>query len=121
MMHQIPSIQPDQRRASWEEIEKQKILAMLAEKRKEYLKHVRKQLAILYRLRAHVNPVDAYVCSDDAREILEEIPGIPPPEILSRTFLGATFKSKDWRTDGGMVKSRTPGNHARLQFKWELK
>lgn len=103
-----------------EEEERDIVLKRLGALRKAYLVLIRHDLKYLYHLRT-VTRDDAYVCSDDARDVLEVMKGVPPPKVMSRSFLGATFKTKDWITDGGMVKSRTKGNHARLQFKWRLR
>lgn len=99
------------------EIEKkERILATLAVVRKDYLERIRTEMVALY-LKRSEEMGDPYVTADDARKVFESW---EPPEDLSRNFLGATFKTKDW-APCGLYLSSTEGSHANRLLRWKLK
>jgi hypothetical protein len=105
----------------WEIEERDRVLERLAEARADYLNQIRWYVAMLYSARLPLHGDDAYVTSDDARTFFENMPDVPPPDVLSRNFLGAVFKTAEWETDGTTVMSVTPGRHANRVFRWRRK
>lgn len=98
------------------------ILATLAQKRKYWLTEIRAWMVELYRRREREAEVakgglGPFVTADDARAYFEGMDDVPPPQILSRNFLGAVFMGKEWKKCGDQ-ESQTPGRHANRIFRW---
>ena len=57
------------------------------------------------------------VTPDEVRELFESWDP-PPPEMLSRSFLGGLWQRKHWRTDGRTYTSATKGSHGNRLLIW---
>jgi len=86
-----------------EEAEKERVLGDLAELRADYLERIREEVRRRAEMGMRVTP-------DDARDYFESL-NPPPPEELSRNFLAAVFRTREWEVVG-TYKSTTPGSHA---------
>lgn len=102
-----------------EELARDEALAGHEIRRASLLRWLRHEMRKLYAERVIERGHDAaFVCADDARQILDAEPRVPPPERLNRSFLGTLFKGeKGWRACG-FTKSRTAGSHANLLRCW---
>lgn len=111
---------------AFKEIEtKERVFAEMAEARKVLLAEVREGMRRLY---AHLKDYEGlepnppvFVCGDDARSFFEALPGVPPPEILSRNFLAAVWREPGWRVIPYKVhQSCVEGSHGRrvLCYEW---
>lgn len=100
-----------------EERKRDEILAILAELRRGYLETIRAYVESLYWQRRRLYGDRAYVTADDARKHFEGLPDIPPPDEMSRNFLGCVFKGGGWEAVG-FYKSKTEGSHANRVFRW---
>jgi len=98
--------------------ERDRILAALGDTRSGWLDEIRAEMARLYERRRTAWGAEAFVTADDARAYFESL-SPPPPEALSRNFLGAVFKKKGWRAVG-FSHSQTKGSHGNLIRKWQL-
>lgn len=102
------------------------VLGRLESLRASYVVRIRADLEALYHTRrrrarqAGENPDAVYVTSTDARELFEHIPNVPPPEELSRNFLGAVFRGDDWEAIG-VEPSTTPGRRGALIRRWRYR
>lgn len=95
------------------------VLDDLAELRAEYLEQVRAEMRRLWHSRLMSLPEErCTVSADDARAAFERL-GPPPPEELSRSFLGGVFRTPEWEAVG-MTNSTTPGSHGNLirVYRW---
>jgi hypothetical protein len=111
-----------------EEAERDRVLENLAEARSAWLEDIRAEMWRLYLERDReqflewsrgIEPASPpYVTADDARAYFESL-GPPPPEALSRNFLGSVFRGRAWERVG-YTTSRTPGSHANLIAKWQF-
>lgn len=88
--------------------------------RQDFLARLRTEMVDLYQERELAAPGHGYVCADDARKLLESWPDVPPPEQLSRNFMGALFRGSEWIASG-MVESATKGSHGRRIVSWRLR
>lgn len=59
------------------------------------------------------------VTPDEVRELLESW-NPPPPEMLSRSFLGGLWQRRHWQTDGQTYTSATKGSHGNRLLIWRL-
>lgn len=100
-----------------------RVLEDLAERRAHFVTVLRDRMAALYLERRHLarlagEDADAvYVTSTDVREEFESLPNIPPPDKLSRNFLGTIFRSDAWEACG-VEPSTTPGRRGALIRRW---
>lgn len=92
----------------------QQILDTLAEKpgRREYLDALDEAMIEL----ACSRP-SRQVRPDEARKVFESW-NPPPPEELSRNFLGALWNRRHWQTDGTTYISETDGSHGNRLLIW---
>ncbi|MBL4701600.1 MAG: hypothetical protein JKX85_10125 [Phycisphaeraceae bacterium] len=86
--------------------------------RGEYLDRIREKLAVLYRSRWVSQGLEAFVSADDARDILNKMPNVPPPSRMNRNFLGQLFRADGWKFTGKTINSKTPGSHGNLLRCW---
>lgn len=98
---------------------KQEILLRLEMSNADALKVIRERLAALYCFRVAKDPHGSgvFVTADDARRIYDGLESRPH----KTAFLGAVFKSAEWKWAGQMVKSLRTGRHAGLLYTWRLK
>ena len=83
-----------------------------SELRQHYLEIIRKEM----RRRAEAGLT---ATPDDARAFFESLDP-PPPELLSRNFLGCTFRTGEWEVVG-TYRSRTAGSHANRLNRYRLR
>lgn len=95
--------------------ERDRILANLSDSRSGWLEAIRAEMHLLYQRRRTAWGAEAFVTADDARSYFEGL-NPPPPEALSRNFLGSVFK-KGWETCG-LSNSQTKGRHGNRIYKW---
>lgn len=88
--------------------------------RAHLLYRLRHHMTVVYRVREEKAPGHGYVCADDARRLLESWPEVPPPEVLSRNFMGSLFRTAEW-VASGWTESSTPGSHGRQVRTWRLR
>jgi len=82
----------------------------------ELLTALRKVLVTIYRFRAECDgSANAFVCADDARAVLDRMPGM---DGVNRNFLGQLFRAPGWRATGQRVKSKTEGSHGNDLMAW---
>jgi hypothetical protein len=100
---------------------KELVLQQLQLSNADALKHIREELADLYRARVDRQSYSAvdisFVTADDARRAYNRLQGRP----LKTAFLGAVFKSAEWEWTGRMVKSARASRHSGLLYCWKLK
>lgn len=101
-----------------EAAERDKVLERLARLRRVWLKQVREALVLLYRHRVRTTGALPYVTANDAREIFEQLPDVPLQSDMSRSFLGAVFRTAEWQAESGLDESTVAGSHARRVFRW---
>lgn len=99
-----------------------KVQEVLAQRRRAYLVRLRGDMSKLYmaRVAASVPGQLPYVSADDARETFERYDEVPTPQVLSRNFIGAVFRTKAWEPCGS-IPSVTRGSHGRAVRRWRLK